>query len=158
MVEITQVVDSLCASPADMLYHWTTCGDSTILDTGLCFLPATSGCYCAIATTPEGVFIDSACVNYILSSTTNEKNPDPGRFWTDWSSGMIYFQYEDLSHLHLKIQLTDIQGRMIPYKSLTWVNEDTIGIQTHANGSSWLFVTALTDRFRTTKGFFLPGN
>lgn len=71
---IFQNTNTLCAFPSGMAgYGWYSCPAGAYLDTGQCFVPLVSGCYCVDVSTADDC-VDTACVQFIISSTK-----DPGK-------------------------------------------------------------------------------
>ena len=56
-----------------------------------------------------------------------------------------------------EIQLVDILGRNIDYSNKQFIGEDMLSISLLANAPSLVFVSIYSERFRITRGVFIPG-
>jgi len=154
---ITVNGNTLCATPNGFAYGWYDCANTSNLSFNQCFVPTSSGCYCVTVSTLVTDCTDSACVNFILSST---HVPD--------SDAEISFRYDPGQHSIIitgirtlmkkfHIQLHDILGRNIAYQNQYFINDDMLSISLFDNVPSLVFISIHSEQSRITRGVFIPG-
>ncbi len=156
VASITVAGDTLCAQPNGFAYGWFDCQMTSNLSFNQCFVPTASGCYCVTVSTLLTDCIDSACVNFILSSTHSPGTTEDIRYGYDPEHHAIFIGGVKGLNKDLQIQLLDILGRNIGYTNKEFVDEDLIRISLPEHTPSLLFLSVHSQQFRYTRGVYVP--
>ena len=136
--------NTLCAEPSGLAYNWIDCQNMSNLSFDSCFVPAASGCYCVTVSTLLTDCIDTACVNFIISSTQQPADNKKFDITYDPGENAILIKGVDDHFGDLQIRLTDIQGRNINFEDKEFIDQDVMRIRLSKNTPSLMFVSVFT--------------
>lgn len=154
---ITFQGDTLCT---DFLfgfdYTWRACENQAVLSTDVCYVPEQSGCYCVELSDMFSACTYTACDVFVLSA-----NDDPGpenklNLWYNSTENCIDLILGEIDHQEIKIQITDLQGRIVNHNGQKDIGGDMMRIALGDQMPPMVFVTIYTELFRTTRGVFIP--
>lgn len=149
--------DTLCT---DFLpgfsYVWRACENQIFLSTDLCYVPEQSGCYCVEMKDMFSACTYTACDVFMLSASNDPGSENKLSLWYDGDEHSINIVCDVADTRNLQVQLTDIQGRVIPYSGIESMGDSLRRIWLDGQMPSMLFVTIYTDHFRATRGIFIP--
>ena len=152
---ITTSGDTLCAGSGNLSYEWWDCGMTTNLSMNQCFIPDASGCYCVTTSTLLTDCIDTACVNFVISSTDEFAENDI-RIWYAGENSII-LQSTDIIPEHTDIRLYDVQGKLIAYDYFERIGDHLLKIQLNEWCPTLVLVSLVNEQTRLTKPVFVPG-
>jgi len=98
----------------------------------------------------------TACDVFMLSAINNPGPEHTLSLWYNTSEHSIDLIFGEVDHQEIKIQIADLQGRIVNHEGMKDLGGDMMRIELADQMPSMVFVTIYSDSFRTTRGVFIP--
>lgn len=154
---ITFENDTLCTEfISGFNYAWRACENQTLLSTDICYVPDQSGCYCVELTDMFSACSYTACDVIVLTAINDPDPENKVSLWYNRDGHSIDLIFGEADQQPLQVQLTDLQGRIVNHDGLKNIDVNMLRIGLADQMPSMVFVTVYTDKFRTSRGMFIP--
>ena len=154
-IEIIRTGDTLCIEPAGFAYNWTNCETPATVSPGRCFIPDSSGCYCAHITTQVIGCADMECIDFVLTSTSEPSNDQISGIWYQPDQHSIAFRYSGNHQDELRIQLFDLQGRLVYFSKAEQIDVNLFSISLPHNVPSFIIATIIASDVVYSRGMYV---